>query len=88
MLVGGADREMTDPRQNADVLQRLTRDSGGAMLDQGDLNSLPQRLNASVARAIDAPKREQELWHTPWTFGLVIGIVCVEWGFRRRWGLR
>jgi uncharacterized membrane protein len=88
MLVGGADREMTDPRQNADVLQRLTRDSGGAMLDQRDLNSLPQRLNASVARAIDAPKREQELWHTPWTFGMVIGIVCVEWGFRRRWGLR
>jgi uncharacterized membrane protein len=88
MLVGGADREMTDPRQNADVLQRLTRDSGGAMLGERDLGSLPQRLNASVARAVDTPKREQELWHTPWTFGMVIGIVCVEWGFRRRWGLR
>lgn len=88
MLVGGADREMTDPRQNADVLQRLTRDSGGAMLDEHDLGKLPQRLNASVARATDVPKREQELWHTPWTFGMVIGIVCVEWGFRRRWGLR
>jgi uncharacterized membrane protein len=88
MLVGGADREMTDPRQNADVLQRLTRDSGGAMLEERDLKSLPQRLSASVARASDAPKREHELWHTPWTFGLVIGMVCVEWGFRRRWGLR
>jgi uncharacterized membrane protein len=88
MLVGGADREMTDPRQNADVLQRLTRDTGGAMLDQRDLRSLPARLSASVARAIDAPKREHELWHTPWTFGLIIGLVSVEWGLRRRWGMR
>jgi hypothetical protein len=88
MLVGGANREMTDPRRNADVLQRLTRDSGGAMLDQRDLDSLPERLSASVARAADAPKREKELWHTPWTFALVVGLACVEWGFRRRWGLR
>ncbi len=88
MYVGGADREMTDPRQNQDVLQRLTRDSGGALLDPNHLGDLANRLSASVARAVDAPKREKELWHTPWTFGLVVGMLCVEWGLRRRWGMR
>jgi hypothetical protein len=88
MYVGGADREMTDPRQNAEVLQRLASDSGGALLDARHIDDLANRLSASVARAIDAPKREKELWHTPWTFGMIVGLLSVEWGLRRRWGLR
>lgn len=88
MLVGGADRELTDPRQNADVLRRLATDSGGALLAANELDQLSRRLAQSVARAADAPRRERQLWHTPWAFLLIIGILSVEWGLRRRWGVR
>jgi hypothetical protein len=88
MLVGGADRELTDPRLNAEVLRRLATDSGGALLKANELDQLSRRLAQSVARAMDAPRRERQLWHTPWAFLLIIGILSVEWGLRRRWGLR
>jgi hypothetical protein len=88
MLVGGADRELTDPRLNADVLRRLATDSGGALLAANELDQLSRRLAQSAARAADAPRRERQLWHTPWAFLLIIGILSVEWGLRRRWGLR
>jgi hypothetical protein len=88
MLVGGADRELTDPRLNAEVLRRLATDSGGALLSANELDQLPRRLAQSAARAADAPRRERQLWHTPWAFLLIIGILSVEWGLRRRWGLR
>jgi uncharacterized membrane protein len=88
MLVGGADRELTDPRLNAAVLRRLATDSGGALLSASELGDLPKRLALSAARATDAPRRERELWHTPWAFLLIIGFVSLEWGLRRRWGLR
>jgi uncharacterized membrane protein len=88
MLVGGADRELTDPRLNADVLGRLAKNSGGALLSVDELKELPKRLAQSIARAADAPRRERQLWHTPWAFLLIIGVLSVEWGLRRRWGLR
>jgi uncharacterized membrane protein len=88
MLVGGVDREMSDPRLNADVLQRLAAASGGAVLTADRVSELAGKLAASAARAANAPRRERELWHTPWTFLLVIGLVAVEWTCRRRWGLR
>jgi uncharacterized membrane protein len=88
MLVGGADRELTDPRLNAEVLRRLATDSGGALLAANELDQLSRRLALSVARATDAPRRERQLWHTPWAFLMIIGILSVEWGLRRRWGLR
>jgi uncharacterized membrane protein len=88
MLVGGADREMADPRLNADVLQRLASASGGAVLTADRVGDLAGKLAAAAARAANAPRRERELWHTPWTFLLVIGLVAAEWTCRRRWGLR
>jgi hypothetical protein len=88
MLVGGVDREMADPRMNADVLQRLATASGGAVLTADGLRDLPARLAAAVNRAANAPRRERELWHTPWAFLLVMGCIAVEWTCRRRWGLR
>jgi hypothetical protein len=31
---------------------------------------------------------KRDLWQRPWTFALVIALLCVEWTLRRRWGLR
>ena len=39
-------------------------------------NSIPQTVE---------PER-RDLWHEPWAFALVIGLLAAEWIVRRMWG--
>ena len=89
MLVGGVDPEMTDPRLNEDTLQRVARASGGAVIawDRAvDTASLLQRLQAGTPAAALAVR--QDLWHTGWSFGVLVALLAAEWLFRRASGLR
>jgi uncharacterized membrane protein len=84
--VGGSDRELTDPRLNEGVLQRLARGSGGRYARPDDLGQLASWLERS-APGPAAPER-RDLWHQPWAFALLLAILSGEWILRRRWGLR
>jgi hypothetical protein len=86
MLVGGWDQEMTDPRLNLPVLQRVTLRSGGALVTSGETAALAQRLRAAVPAARLAVT--YELWHTGWSFAAILALLTSEWVLRRRWGLR
>lgn len=86
MLVGGVDPEMSDPRLNDDMLQRVTHASGGAVIAAGDTSALLSRLDAGVPSAISALRRD--LWHTGWSFAVLAGLLAAEWLFRRASGLR
>jgi uncharacterized membrane protein len=86
MLVGGVDPEMTDPRVNEDTLQRVARASGGAVLAAGDTGRLIDRLNVVAPAAALALRKD--LWHTGWSFGILVVLLAAEWLTRRRWGLR
>jgi len=86
MLVGGVDPEMTDPRLNEDTLHRVARASGGAVLAAGDTGGLIDRLNRGAPAAALALRKD--LWHTGWSFGILVALLAAEWLTRRRWGLR
>jgi uncharacterized membrane protein len=86
LLVGGADVEMTDPRRNDELLRRVAQASGGRLLSEDQLSTLPSLLEASVTSAALAVRRD--LWHTKWSFAAVVLLLGIEWTFRRRWGLR
>jgi uncharacterized membrane protein len=86
MLVGGSDLEMADPRLNLQVLQRVALRSGGALVAPGETAALVERLRAAVPAARLAVTHE--LWHTGWSFALIVGLLTSEWLLRRRWGLR
>ncbi|HUF56788.1 MAG TPA: glutamine amidotransferase [Thermohalobaculum sp.] len=86
MLVGGSDLEMTDPRLNLQLLQRLTLASGGRLVAPGDASDLAASLRDAVPAASLAVRRD--LWHNAWSFSLVVLLLGAEWGLRRRWGLR
>jgi hypothetical protein len=86
ILVGGSDPEMADPRLNLQVLQRLAVRSGGRLAAAGDSASIAERLRAAVPAAKLAVTHE--LWHTGWSFALIVGLLITEWVLRRRWGLR
>jgi hypothetical protein len=40
-----------------------------------------------AARQNRAPVPD-DLWDKPWVLGLLVLLLSVEWGLRRRWGLR
>ncbi|MEO5897383.1 MAG: glutamine amidotransferase [Vicinamibacterales bacterium] len=85
-LVGGADLEMTDPRLNLPVLNRLASASGGQLLTATQVPALLDalRLNAPVA----ALAVRRDLWHNGWSFAAIVSLLAAEWLLRRKWGLR
>jgi uncharacterized membrane protein len=86
VLVGGADTEMTDPRLNVRVLQRLAAASGGGLIEQSDIAALPARLRAAVPAALVVARRD--LWHNGWSFAVLVLLLAAEWLLRRQWGMR
>lgn len=85
-LVGGADLEMTDPRVNLLVLQRVALASGGRLIGPGDAAALVEDLLAAVPAATLSIRRD--LWHNGWSFAAIVALLALEWVLRRRWGLR
>jgi uncharacterized membrane protein len=86
MYVGGADREFADPRLNEGLLRRIARATGGQYVRARDVSRLTPWLESAAPPAA-APER-RDLWHEPWSFAVIVGLLCVEWILRRRWGLR
>lgn len=86
MLVGGSDPEMTDPRLNVQVLQRIALRSGGRLVNAGEMAALSERLRAAVPAA--RLTTTHELWHSGWSFAAILVLLSAEWLLRRRWGLR
>jgi uncharacterized membrane protein len=86
LLVGGADLEMTDPRLNMRVLQRLALASGGRVVSAGEGNALLESLRGNLPGAKLA--MTQDLWHNAWSFTAIVVLLLSEWILRRRWGLR
>ena len=86
LLVGGLDREFADPRIDEEELRRLAVASGGRYLSGPALGRLPGLLAAGEPVAV--VRGQRDLWDTPWVILALIALLSVEWGVRRRWGLR
>ncbi len=86
LLVGGVDLEMTDPRLNVQVLQRVALATGGRLVAEDDIGSLPGLLRARVPAAVLSVRRD--LWHNGWSFAAIALLLGAEWVLRRRWGMR
>lgn len=86
LLVGGADLEMTDPRLNLALLQRLAAATGGRVIAEDEVGALGDALRARAPTAMLSLRRD--LWHNAWSFAAIVLLLGVEWVVRRRWGLR
>jgi hypothetical protein len=89
ILAGGSDREFADPRLNEAWLRRVARATGGRYVRATDASHIASWLQGlqETARQHAEPER-RELWHQPWSLGLVILLLTSEWILRRAWGLR
>lgn len=85
-LVGGGDREFTNPRLNEGWLRRIARQSGGRYVRANDVSDIASWLQSAVPTA--AEPVERDAWNEPWAILLLILVLSAEWTLRRRWGLR
>lgn len=86
MLVGGWDPEMTAPRLDRALLERVALGSGGRLIQSGEAAALADSLVTAVPDARLAVRHD--LWHNGWSLFAIVLLLGAEWGLRRRWGLR
>ena len=78
VLVGGADLEMTDPRLNVQLLQRLAPRLAAACSTEDRLSGA-----SGPAQSRCRPRRRwssgRDLWHTGWSFAAILMLLGAEW---------
>jgi uncharacterized membrane protein len=93
-LVFDEDLEMTRRAADQEFLRKLATSGGGEFHRAEELPAfLQQLLNNPLARVKPkmvlypdwrAPGRSPYLW---WILGAFVGLLCTEWGLRRKWGM-
>ncbi len=79
------DAEYFDPVMHAARLRRIAEETGGRFYTAANVNTLPEDLKYT-ARGVTAVE-ERDLWHMPVVLALLVGLICGEWGYRRKVGL-
>jgi hypothetical protein len=86
VLVGSADLEMTDPRANRALVERVASQTGGRVVVPGGADELVAALRSAAPAAASSVRHD--LWHNVWSLAALLGLLASEWVLRRRWGLR
>ena len=84
--VGGASRELSEPRLNRAFLERLAARTGGRYVEPAEIDRMTSWLRAAEPQEPEVGRRD--VWHRPWAIAIVIALLSAEWILRRRWGLR
>jgi uncharacterized membrane protein len=77
--------EFFGSQMRAPLLRRLAEETGGRFYTAANLASLPEDLSIT-GRGLTV-QEEHELWDMPIFFIVLLGLVAVEWAYRRRRGL-
>jgi hypothetical protein len=78
-------REFYDAEMQQAALRRIADETGGQFYTPSTLSSLPEDI--SYTESGTTVIEENDLWDMPILFVLVVGLVSLEWGFRRVRGL-
>jgi uncharacterized membrane protein len=79
------DAEYFDATMHAATLRRIADETGGRYYAANAIQGLPEDLRYT-GRGVTTVE-ERDLWHMPIVFVLLVGLLCAEWGYRRRVGL-
>ena len=77
--------EYADLSPGREWLEQVAKETGGQLLALDDLKRLPELL-----KQVRVPVEEtitQPLWHAPWVFALMVGLLVTEWWLRRKGGM-
>ena len=86
MVVAGP-LEGLDAAPDHEQLKKISAATGGKHLSPGDnlLEEIEGRVKMAEKEFIE--EKRFPIWATPFVMAIVLGLLCSEWYFRRRWGL-
>jgi uncharacterized membrane protein len=79
------DAEYFDATMHAATLRRIADETGGKFYTADAMQGLAEDLRYT-GRGVTTVE-ERDLWHLPIVFLMLIGLMCAEWGYRRKVGL-
>jgi hypothetical protein len=71
--------------QNAELLKKLSDETGGRYWTQDELGRLPKEISYSEAGI--SVRDTKELWDMPAVFVVLLGLMSADWLLRRKWGV-
>ncbi len=71
--------------QNRKFLQQLSEQTGGRYWEPNTIKNLPNDISYSEAGI--SVRTTNPLWNLPVVFVLLLGLPCVQWLLRRKWGV-
>jgi len=80
-----ADSEYFDPTMHAAPLRRIADETGGRFYTSDKVSGLAEDVRYA-GRGVTSVE-ERPLWNMPIVLITLLGLVCVEWGYRRVVGL-
>jgi uncharacterized membrane protein len=80
-----SENEYFDAGMNAARLRRIAEETGGRFYKAADVAALPEDVRYS-GRGVTTTE-ERDLWHMPIMLGMILVLMCAEWGYRRAVGL-
>jgi uncharacterized membrane protein len=86
-LVYQQDLELDNSAADPSTLASLAKMTGGESLAPEQLTSLLRRIKAQPMELEQGPPKKTELWDDWPFFSLFVGLLCVEWYLRKKWGL-
>jgi len=82
---GASDSEYFDPTMHEGPLRRIAEETGGRFYTPETAAGLAEDVRYA-GRGVTSVE-ERELWNMPIILIALMGLVCVEWGYRRAVGL-
>ena len=83
--------ETDDGRPRPDLLKKVAEASKGEFIPLSQWNDKTlDRIAAQLDRIAPAEiveQRQTQLWSSLWPFGIILGLLSLEWWMRRKWGL-
>jgi uncharacterized membrane protein len=79
------ENEYFDAGMNGARLRRIADETGGRFYTAANLAGMPEDVRYS-GRGVTTVE-ERDLWHMPVVLGLLLLLMCGEWGYRRAVGL-
>jgi uncharacterized membrane protein len=83
--IAPSNEEFHNAAMNADLLRRLSAETGGRYYSPKDTRTLPEDI--SYVDTGSSRLEEKDLWDMPFLFMLLVGLISIEWILRKRKGL-
>ncbi|MBU6172187.1 MAG: hypothetical protein KGQ60_00190 [Planctomycetes bacterium] len=78
-------KEFLSVGEDKSFLEEVAEKTGGRVLSIDELESFASNVPATKNSIKE--RRVFPLWHKSWVIGLALASLCIEWGWRRRYGM-